>query len=279
MYYRLQHFLLVHREGTFTAAARSAALTQPALSASIQRLEEELGAALFHRDRRGAVLTDAGWALLPHALAAQAAVDEGRRAVDAVLGLRAGEVRIGGGATATTYLLPALLAGFQRQHPAIRAHLRELGTPDIVQAVHEGSLELGIATRLPGDAAPWPVVEEPWRDDPLVVVQAPTEARAHPPYLTFVHGSPLRTLLDRHFPEVTVCMELGSIAAIKGNVAAGVGVALVPLSAVVQTLEDGRLVRREDPRTPLHRRLVLIHRGQDRLSTAAGALRTMLLAG
>ena len=48
MYYRLQHFLLVHREGTFTAAARSAALTQPALSASIQRLEEELGATLFH---------------------------------------------------------------------------------------------------------------------------------------------------------------------------------------------------------------------------------------
>ena len=279
MYYRLQHFLLVHREGTFTAAARSAALTQPALSASIQRLEEELGATLFHRDRKGATLTDAGRALLPHALAAQAAVDEGRRAVEAVLGLRTGEVHVGGGATATTYLLPSILAAFQRTHPGIRTHLRELGTPDLVEAVHRGELELGIATRLPGDASVWPVEEEPWRDDPLIVVQSPAEVRPHPPYLTFVEGSPLRTLLARHFPEVTVCMELGSIAAIKGNVAAGVGVALVPLSAVGQAVADGRLVRREDPRTPLHRRLVLVHRGRDRLSTAAGALRTMLLAG
>lgn len=279
MYYRLQHFLLVHREGTFTAAARAAGLTQPALSASIQRLEEELGGPLFHRGRRGAVLTDAGRALLPHARAARAAVEEGRKAVRQVLELEAGEVRIGAGATAATYLLPERLAVFREQHPGIAVRLSEMSTAETIEALQEGEIDLGIATRLPGDTRPWPVEEEHWLDDPLVLVQAPTETRETPPFLTFTRGSPLRTLLERHFPEPPIAMELGSIAAIKGNVAAGVGIALVPLSAVEHTVRDGRLEERADPRTPLHRRLVLVHRSVLRLSSAAAALRLLLLAG
>lgn len=279
MYYRLHHFLLVHQEGTFTAAARRAGLTQPALSASIQRLEDELGGPLFHRGRRGAVLTDAGRALLPHARAARTAVQEGQRAVREVLQLQTGEVRIGAGATATTYLLPGPLAQFREQHAGISVRLVEMSTAETIEAVHRGDLDLGIATRLPGDTAPWSVDEEHWLDDPLVLVQAPDEAREEPPFLTFVAGSPLRTLLERHFPDVSIAMELGSIAAIKGNVAAGVGIALVPQSAVEHTVADGRLAERDDPRTPLHRRLVLVHRSVDRLSSAAAALRLLLLAG
>lgn len=279
MDYELQHFLLVHREGTFTAAARMAGLSQPALSASIQRLEDALGGPLFHRGRRGAVLTDAGRALLPHARAARAAIEEGRRAVRDVLELQAGEVRIGAGATATTYLLPTRLAAWRREHPAIAVRLTEMTTAETLEAVHDGAIDLGIATRLPGDTRPWPVDEEHWLDDPLVLVQAPDEARRAPPFLTFVRGSPMRELLDRHFPEASIAMELGSIAAVKGNVAAGVGIALVPVSAVRHTIADGRLVEREDPRTPLHRRLVLVHRSVDRLSSAAAALRLSLLAG
>jgi len=277
MYADLCNFLLVVREGSFTAAARGAHLTQPALSASIQRLEAKLGGRLFIRDRKGAVLTDAGAALLPHARGARAAVEEGRAAVSEVLGLGRGEVSIGAGATSCTYLLPEQLAAFQAEHPAVRYRLREVGTPEVVEAVRAGELDLGIATRLPGDSERWGLPEEFWRDDPMVLVQAPGESRAHPPFLTFVEGSPLRTLLHRHFPEVRILMELGSITAIKGNVAAGLGVALVPRSAVQRTVEEGRLELREDPRTPLNRSLVLLHRGEERLSVAASALRGRLV--
>ncbi|MCA9570389.1 MAG: LysR family transcriptional regulator [Myxococcales bacterium] len=277
MYADLLNFLHVVEQGTFTAAARAAHLTQPALSASIRRLEEPLGGPLFLRDRRGALLTDAGRALLPHARAARAAVDEGRAAVAEVLGLAKGEVTLGAGATATTYLLPRVLGAFLRRHPGVRYRLREIGTPGVVEAVREGSLDLGIATRLPGDTEPWGVVEEPWCADPLVVVASPDERRDDPPYLTFVEGSPLRILLERHFPEARVAMELGSIPAIKGNVAAGLGVALVPRSAAERTVAEGRLMWWPDPRVPLTRDLVLIHRGVDRLSTAAAALRGLLV--
>jgi DNA-binding transcriptional LysR family regulator len=277
MYADLCNFLLVVREGTFTAAARKAHVTQPALSASIQRLEVALGGTLFIRDRKGAVLTDAGAALLPHARAARAAVEEGRTAVGEVLGLGRGQVSIGAGATACTYLLPAVLAAFQRDHPTVRYQLREMGTAAVEEAVLSGALDLGVTTRLdPGDSG-LGLAEEPWRDDPVILVQAPRERRERPPFLSFKGGSPLRTLLDRHFPEVEVCMELGSIPAIKGNVAAGIGVALVPRSAVEVSFAEGRLVERADPRTPLHRSLVLVHRGEHRLSVAASALRQRIL--
>lgn len=279
MYADLCNFLHVVEQGTFTAAARAAHLTQPALSASIRRLEEPLGGALFHRDRRGARLTDAGLALLPHARAARAAVEEGRVAVREVLGLARGQVSLGAGATSCTYHLPPLLARFQEDHPGLRYRIRELATPGIVEAVRSGALDLGIATRLPGDDEPWGLQEEPFCDDPLVVVAAPEETRESPPFLTFPVGSPLRTLLDRHFPEARICMELGSIAALKGNVASGLGVALLPRSAATRNVQQGRLVWWEDPRTPLTRSLVLVHRGRERLSTAAAALRERLVHG
>mgnify|MGYP003381075242 CR=1 FL=1 len=97
----LRHFLLVVEHGTFTEAARRARLTQPALSASIQRLEDHLGAKVLDRGRQGASVTACGEALVPRAKAVLAALSEAERAVAEVAGLRAGEVRLGAGATAS----------------------------------------------------------------------------------------------------------------------------------------------------------------------------------
>src|SRR5438067_8459620 len=100
-----RHFALVAQHGTLTAAARHAHVTQPALTASIQRLEAQMAARLFvrgHGSRARATLTAAGEALLPRARAALAAVDEGRRAVAEVMGLAVGTVRLGAGATVCT---------------------------------------------------------------------------------------------------------------------------------------------------------------------------------
>ena len=97
----LRHFTLVVEHRTFTAAARHAHVTQPALTASIQRLERELGARLFTRGPGGADLTAAGRALLRPARAALAALEEGRRVVAEVSGLAVGSARVG--ATSSQY--------------------------------------------------------------------------------------------------------------------------------------------------------------------------------
>lgn len=264
----LHHLLLVIEHGTLTAAARHAHLSQPALTASIQRLEAAFETRLLHRDRRGAELTEAGRALVPHARAAIAAIEDARRAVAQVEGLAGGEVRLGGGATACTYLLPAALARFGARYPGVRISLREGFPGGLRTALHDGALDLAVVT---GDDG------EHWLDDQLVLVAAPGTDPTGAPFVTLIRGASTRAHLERHFPHATISMELGGISAVKGNVRAGVGVALISEAAVRYDLEVGRLVRVEHPATPIRRRVALLHRGLDRLSPAAAALRELLL--
>jgi DNA-binding transcriptional LysR family regulator len=264
----LEHLLLIVRHGTFTRAARDAHLSQPALTASIQRLEAAFGARLLHRGRAGAELTAAGKALLPRARAAIAAVADGRRAVHEVSGLHAGEVRLGAGATACTYLLPPALAVFRKRHPGVSFLLRETTTAEVLTALADGELDLGVVTVPGGD---------PWIEDSLILVAAPATDPVGAPFVTFGRGSTTRELLDRYFPSASVVMELGGISAIKGNVRAGIGIALVSRAAVEADLALGRLVEVPHPATPIVRRLYLAHRGEDRLPPAAAALRELLL--
>lgn len=266
----LRHFLLIVELGTYTEAARHAHLSQPALTASIQRLEAEFGAKLLLRGPGGATPTASGQALVARARAALAAIADGRRAVAEIEGLHAGEVRVGAGATACTYLLPPALAAFRAEHPGVRFLLRE-ATPDVVlDALHAGELDLGVITTDRG---------EPWFEDRLIVIAAPD--LPHPeraPFVTFGKGSTSRALLERYFPAAEVVMELGSIAAVKGNVRAGIGVALVSRSAVEHDVAAGRLVEVPHPATPIARPLHLVHRGVERLPPAAARLREVLLA-
>lgn len=274
----LRHLVLIAQHGTFTKAARHAHLSQPALSASIQRLEQAFGARLLDRGRGGAALTAAGDALLPRARAALAAIEDGRRAVGEVAGVRAGEVRVGAGATACTYLLPPVLAAFRSAHPGVRILLREAPTADVLAALEAGDLDLGVVARAPGERPPAPPLrQDRWLDDDLVLVGAPGAGAASAPFVTLARGTTTRELLERYFPGADVAIELGGIAAVKGSVRAGIGVALVSRAAVASDLALGRLVLLPHRTTPIRRVMLLAHRGADRLPPAAAELRRLLL--
>jgi len=225
-------FLLVVEHGTFTEAARRAHKTQPALSASIQKLEQQLGRRLFVRGRHGAELTAEGHAYLAHARAAVNELEEGRKRIEELAGLRTGEVRIGAGSTACTYMLPAYFARFREAHPGIRFRLVEAVTDVVAEAIREGELDLGVVTSAEG---------ERWRNDELVLVAAPGIDPSRAPFLTFRRGATTRTLLDRYFPEADVAMELGSIGAIKSLVGRGIGFAVLSELAVSAELAAGSL--------------------------------------
>jgi DNA-binding transcriptional LysR family regulator len=269
----LRHFVLIVEIGNFTRAAARAHLTQPALSASIRRLESQLSARLLDRGRNGATPTAAGEALLPFARAAIAAVEAGERVVAEVEGLRAGEVRLAAGATACTYLLPEVLARYRQAHPGIRFLLRESTTDEALDALHAGHIDLAIVSN--GDG-------EPWFTDELILVAAPDfelgVELARAPFVALRRGTTSRELLDTTFPNADVVMELGSIATVKGNVRAGIGLALVSRHAVVRDLAEGSLVRVPTELTPIPRPLELVHLGAERLPPAAAALRKLLLS-
>jgi DNA-binding transcriptional LysR family regulator len=285
----LRHFALVVQHHTFTAAARHAHVTQPALTASIQRLETQMGARLFDRGPGGASLTAAGHALLPRARAAIAALEEGRRAVAEVMGLAKGSVRLGAGATVCTYYLPKTLARFRARHPGVQILLREGNPEGLVDALEAGDLDLVILarvtaparrTRLSPDllrAARSGLVREKWLDDELVLVAAPNYPdTGTAPIVTFALGATTRALTDHYFPDRPIAMELGSIATVKANTRAGVGVALLSRKAIERDVTTGQLVVVPSDRVPITRPLYLVHRGRERLPPAASELHRLL---
>lgn len=266
---QLRHFLQIVDEGTFTAASRRAHLSQPALTASIQRLEEAVGARLLDRGPGGARPNAAGRAFLPWAEAAVAAVESGKKAVAAIEGIEVGEVRIGAGATVCTYLLPSVLMAYQAHYPGILLRLQETDSAETRRLIAAGRLDIGI---VPGEG------DLRWREDDLVLV-GPREPRPDDRrHICFPRGTHIREVLTAHFPEAEVVMELNSTTAIKGHVRAGLGIALLSESAILHDLKHGRLSRIDDPRTPIQRTLSIIHGPFPTLSPAARALREALLS-
>ncbi len=264
----LHHLVLIAQHGTFTEASRLAHLSQPALTASIQRLEQQLDARLLDRGPGGARPTEAGRALLPWAEAALAAVDRGRQAVAAVQGLRTGHVHLGAGGSTSTYLLPPVLAAFRRVAPGVTVSVLEVGPRALVQRVRDGRLDLGIAPDVEG---------EPWRDDVLVWVASPQLEVDGAPYLALPRGTSHRTLLQQAVPDAQVAIELSSLTALVAHAEAGLGIALISRLEVGDALAAGRLVELKLSAAPVARQLRLVHRGVARLSPAAAALRQVLL--
>lgn len=264
----LRQFLLVNEHGTLSLAAKHAHLSQPALTQAMQRLEEQVGARLMERGRKGVTLTPAGEAFLGRARASVAAYDDGVRAVAELSGLRTGEVRVGAGATVVTYLLPNVLARFRAKHPGVTFVLRESTSREALDDLASGAIDLAVVVEPRGDA---------WLDDELVLIAPPGMSARGANFVTLRRGTSTRAALDAHFPEARVVMELGSIAALKENVVAGVGIALVSRHAVERDLTAGRLVIVRDKRTPIVRPWRIVHRGLDVLAPAASALRTMML--
>ncbi len=270
----MRQFIAVIDEGTVTAAARKVHLSQPALSASIRRLEDAVGAPLLDRGRGVAARpTAAGVAFAAAARRSLASFEAGVREIEELRGLRTGDVRVAAGATACTYMLPELVAAFRAEHPGVLVELVQARTSAVVERVADGLSEVGIITgapSLPGSMRSWP-----WRADELVVVGPPEELCAADAsllhFVTFGPGSPTRATLDRHFDAPPIAMELGNIAAVKAYVRAGVGRALVSRDAVLADVLARRLRILDDPRTPIVRQLFVVHGREAGLSAAARA--------
>lgn len=291
--HQLKTFLVLAREGHMTRAAGKLHLTQPAVSAQLAKLEDDLGQPLFDRISKGLVLTEAGETFLPYARQALSGLEDGRLAIAQMAGLQRGSLAVGGGATATTYLLPPLLADFHENYPGIRFFVREQPSQSVVEDVLSGSLDLGVVT-LPLELPPAlrsrnPIEVQDWIDDELRLLVPPGhpletqktfgwEQLAGLPLVLFEAGSAVRSLIDARIAEAGVdpdiVMELRSIESIKQMVAQGIGAAFVSQYAL-STPEGGLRANRNPPR----RRLAVIYRTDRTRSIAAQTFLAMMQEG
>src|SRR5438093_1335398 len=151
----LRPFLAVAKAGNLSAAARDLSVSQPAVTKSVRKLEQQYGAALFDRGARGMALTPSGAALLTHARLIEAQCRFADAEIDALAHGEAGTIRIGAGPYWGPTLVPLAVARLQARFPKLRVDL-EVGVNTItLPKLFAGDLDL-VMSALP-DATTLPV--------------------------------------------------------------------------------------------------------------------------
>jgi len=272
---RLEAFLEVARLGSMRAAARSLHLGQPALSARIVALEDELGAKVFERTKRGVRLTQAGRALMPHAERALEAVEAGRSAVGQVEQGDDGELVIAAAGAINASVVPELVARFRRYHPGVHLYVHTGSAERITELVAFGTAQLGLLR----EAAPsrdsrvrvTPLYEEASMlvarpEHPFVAEGAIPLARLADATLVYYDRASddyeaAQSLLKEGGVTPYGVIEVDSVDTARRLVERGLGVAFLPSTAAAPGIDAERLapVELSDAR-PASRRVVAMER-------------------
>ena len=253
---RLKVFYTVARLLSFTKAAESLHMTQPAVTFQVRQLEEHFDTRLFDRTHNRVTLTDVGVVVYEVAERIFEHYDEMERRVREMTGEMGGSLNIGASMTVAENMLPALLGQFRKKHPDLNVRLKVGNSESIVSMVEHNVIDLAIVE---GSISNKNLLVEACRDDELVVIMPPDHPLAKSETLTvdqlmpyqFIcreEGSGTREaifnyLIEQGYPDGwTVCMELGSPEAIKGAVEAGMGLSVMSKSGIVKELKLDMLV-------------------------------------
>lgn len=290
----LRVLLAVRDGGSISRAAAALGYSQPAVSQLLARAEQRLGHDLVLRGGRGATLTESGRVLADHALHVEAALAAAREDLDAVGGLARGRVRLAGFPSASSTLVPPVLAALAADSPGVVTSYVEAEPPEAVDLLRRGEVDVALTFSHALQDVP---TSDPtlttralgW--DPLALVTA-ADARPHDAAVSrdgavadlaafrdarWIGGCPrcrghlLASCAASGFtPEIV--LETDNAAAVVGLVAAGLGVALLPRLALSTTVvPPGVAVTPADD--ALARRVeVVVARGADRVPSVRAAL-------
>jgi DNA-binding transcriptional LysR family regulator len=281
----LDTLLAIAEEGSFTAAADALATVQSNVSLQVRQLEEELGAELFVRSRRGAIPTECGNAVLERARRIRRELEALRADLSMLQGLAAGEASFGIVGTASRWVIPALVADLRIRAPGVRLRVNEAASERLVAEVASGELAQAVVTE--------PVVDRRLAVETLMVealvgvvpegieLPAPPVPLAQLARLGLVLppiANPLRreveVLAEAQGVTLDVAIEVEGIRLIGDLVASGAGVAILPETALPTEFENLRTVAvAELP----PRRLALVRTRDVYLSLADRALRDSVL--
>lgn len=137
-------FYTVANTGNISKAAKELYISQPAISKSIQRLEESVGCKLFSRSSRGVVLTDEGKLLYEHVSEAFETLTMGEEKLKRSIELGVGHLKIGVSSTLCKYLLLPYLKEFIRQNPHISISISCQSTNDTLKLLEDNKIDIGL---------------------------------------------------------------------------------------------------------------------------------------
>ena len=279
----LEVFLSVAKHLNYTRAGEEVNLSQPSVSVRIRRLEDELGTKLFEQLGKKVSLTEAGLVLIPHARRVITAVENAQAAIDELLGLERGTLRIGASTTPGMYVVPQVIARFHDQYPKIEIHLGIKDTQQIEEAVIRNEFDFGfVGGHLAGDE----VDVIPWVTDRLVLIVAPDHPFAkkrsiksddlrNEKFVLRERGSATRAAIGNRLEisglEIDPVMELENPESVKKAVQSGLGMAFISRFAVEAELKTRSLIAIRVRGLRIDRELKIVYRRDKHLGRAAKA--------
>ncbi|MBI4667023.1 MAG: LysR family transcriptional regulator [Nitrospinae bacterium] len=268
--HQLDLFLVAAKLKNFSRAADQMAISQPAFSAQIIKLEKILGSPLFERIGRRIELTEAGSIFESYAQMTLTALREGKQVIDDITRKVVGKLRLGASTTIGNYILPDYLGKFKKKYPSARIEMVVGNTNNIEQSILKGEIDLGIVE---GPVRNKSIEVYRFRTDELVVIFANNhpwknrhsikiEDLQKEPLIIRERGSGTRKVfMDKVDPEKTplnIIMELGDTEAIKKSAQSNLGVAVVSRAAIDEEVKEKQLRFARIEGVNLERKLSLI---------------------
>lgn len=277
---QLRYFLRVAERANFTRAAKDLDISQPALSRSIQKLEEELGQPVFERKTRSVSLTEAGTLLQSRAQQVLTIIEDAKAEItdDG----QSGRVRVGAIPTIAPYFLPDLLGRFSSEFPKATLIVQENTTDVLLKSCTQGEIDLAILA-LPVPAK-YLEVEELFEEE-LLLVLPPEHPLVEKPRIRLSDVEPLPFVLldEAHCLSdniVTFCRQrsiqpvaverTSQLAMVQELVSLSHGVSMIPAMARLLDQSDRRVYRSLSGRKPTRKIAVVWnpYRFQSRLLEA-----------
>lgn len=288
----LKTFCDLIETGSFSKAAQLNLVSQSAVSQQVKALENRFDRSLIERgQRKGVALTEAGqifYAECKELLERFRALEERMHQQSAVI---AGTVKVATVYSIGLHELPPYVKQFMKAHPQVKVHIEYSRTDKVYEACLNNTIDFGIVA-LPLRRPNIAVI--PLRQDKLVLVCSPEHAFADKrnvslaqlsgeEFIAFERDIPTRKIVDRifkaHKVSVNTMMEFDNIETIKRSVEVGIGVSILPETAVVSEVKSGLLIKLDFSEGTFTRPVGIIHRRGRVFSAAAREFVQTLAAG
>ncbi|OMP66252.1 LysR family transcriptional regulator [Domibacillus epiphyticus] len=238
---QLHYFIAVAEELNFSRAAKRLQITQPPLSMQIQNLEKELDILLFYRNNRRVELTEAGKRFYEDTIKIVSLLESSVENAKRIHKGKLGHLRVGFVGSATYDILPSVLQDFRRFYPDVQVHLSELSTPAQVEALRQNEIDVGVLRP--------PVIDDSLCTEIVSIAPCMLAVPKHHPLLELENVTladmkpyPFVLLSPKTWPGLyheilglcnpIIQQEALEFQTVIGLVAAGMGLAIVPRSAM-----------------------------------------------
>nr|WP_239585738.1 LysR family transcriptional regulator [Lysinibacillus composti] len=277
---QLKVFVQTVQLGKLSVVAEQLNIKQPTVTFHLKSLQEKIGVPLFDDTQsKPWLLTDAGKDFYYYALKIVHLLEESEQVIDQYRNNKKGKLQLGASQITASYLLPPVLAQFQKENEEVYISLDVNKTPLIIDKVKSYELDLGIIAF--GDLYDRDLSVERLIEDELVLVMHPEhplgnqeiiapEDLTNYPFMLLERKSVSHLLADKWMYankiELNVKMEIGSIETIKAAVEIDSGLAILPKITVEKEQNEGRLKIRPLPNYENEKHIYLIYRNEQHMN-------------